>query len=252
MTPLPRTSTPNGCGWKTSACPPRSSGHTGGLALEMSARPTHSSSLPSCSWLTGSGHTAPSGRRSPDASCGRRSITMPAVTPYGRSTSARQPGPSSRTGDGKPIRPPSRSTRLISAMPSDPSARVMTSWSGGCTCAGSAARVVIVLPAGRPASANATNRTTAASAHPHHGANATMATTAAARPARHSARIVPRALRTSRPCLLSRRCSFSSPFAAASHSSCVVPGMCHQAISRLTVTMTPQTANATARAKYDG
>ena len=34
---------------------------------------------------------------------------------------------------------PSVSARLISAMPSEPSARVMTSWSGGCTCAGSSA-----------------------------------------------------------------------------------------------------------------
>ena len=40
------------------------------------------------------------------------------------------------------------------------------------------------------------------------------------------------------PALWIRRWSFSSPSAAAWRSSCAVPGMCHQAISRLTVTMT--------------
>ncbi len=76
-----------------------------------------------------------------------------------------------------------------------------------------------------------------------------MATTAAASPARHSARIVPRALRVSLPALCIRRWSLSSPLAAASHSSFVVPGMCHQAISRPVVTMTPQAAKPTALVK---
>ena len=65
-------------------------------------------------------------------------------------------------------------------MPIDPSARMMTSWVGGCTWAGSSARVVIVLPCGRPASANAANSATAASAHPHHGANAVTSAAAMA------------------------------------------------------------------------
>ena len=82
---------------------------------------------------------------------------------------------------------------------------MITSGAGGCTSAGSSARVVMVLPCGRPASANVTNSATAASAHAHHGANATMATAATTSPARHSARIVPRCLPVSLPALCSRR-----------------------------------------------
>ncbi len=42
----------------------------------------------------GLGQTQPNGRRRPDASLSRRSITSVTVTPYGRSPSTRQPGPS--------------------------------------------------------------------------------------------------------------------------------------------------------------
>ena len=200
-----RGSVPNGSGPNTSPPPVRSHGHGAGLALEMSTRPTQPSRRPACSWETTSGHTAPRGRRSPEASCSRRSMTWVAVTPYGKSTSNRQPGPSSRTGDGKFSRSPLRRAWLIPGIPSDPSARVITSGVGGCTSDGITARVVIVLPFGRPASANATNSATAASAHTHHGANTTVTTATTISPARASARIVPRALRVSLPCLCRRR-----------------------------------------------
>jgi hypothetical protein len=81
LTVRPRTSVPNGTGWKMSPGPPRSSGHGACRALLTSCRPTHSSSRPACSEVTGSGHAAPSGRRSPEASCSRRSVTIAAVTP---------------------------------------------------------------------------------------------------------------------------------------------------------------------------
>ncbi len=157
---------PNGSSANTSLAAARSHGHGCGLAFEMSARPTHSSSRPACSCATGSGHTAPSGLRSPDASCARRSMTIAAVTPYGRSTSARQPGPSSRTGDGKIHSVPSLMYALIAAMRS---ARTITFGVGGCTSDGSTAGAMIGLSSGRPTLAR-TGRTTAANAaHPHHG-----------------------------------------------------------------------------------
>ena len=77
----PRGSVPNGNGAKMSPPPVRSHGHGAGFAFDTSARPTHSSRRPACSLVTGSGHTAPSGRRRPEASCSRRSITCVAVTP---------------------------------------------------------------------------------------------------------------------------------------------------------------------------
>ena len=72
----PRGSVPNGNGAKMSPPPVRSHGHGAGFALDTSARPTHSSRRPACSLVTGSGHTAPSGRRRPLASCSRRSIDL--------------------------------------------------------------------------------------------------------------------------------------------------------------------------------
>jgi hypothetical protein len=71
----------------------------------MSWSPTHSTSRPGLtSWLP-SGQTQPSGRPSPEASLSRRSMTSAAVTPGGRSTSARQPGPSRVIGDGNETAP---------------------------------------------------------------------------------------------------------------------------------------------------
>jgi hypothetical protein len=90
----------------------------------------------------------------------------------GRSTSARQPGPSSRTGEGNTSGRSSRSHRSIPAMPSDPSARVITSCLGACTVAGRVAAVTIGLPAGLPARASRGSAAAATTTHTHGGAPA--------------------------------------------------------------------------------
>jgi hypothetical protein len=64
-----------------SACPPRSSGHGPYLDLATSTRPTpqlQPARVLGRDWL------APSGRRSPEASCSRRLVTIAAVTPVGQ------------------------------------------------------------------------------------------------------------------------------------------------------------------------
>ena len=148
---------------------------------------------------------------------------------------------------------PRRCALLISAMPSEPSARMMTSRSGGCTCAGSSAFVVMVLPCGRPARANAANSATAASAHAHHGANTTMAATAAV-----SAGQAQRQDRAARlaglPALLVQpQVIVQQPVRgglALQLRSC--RGCATSEIRRPAVTNTPQTANPAALAKYAG
>jgi hypothetical protein len=94
----------------------------------MSWSPTHSTSRPGLtSWLP-SGQTQPSGRPSPEASLSRRSMTSAAVTPGGRSTSARQPGPSRVIGDGnETARGFLASAWVIPARPSTLRARTTTS-----------------------------------------------------------------------------------------------------------------------------
>ncbi|OLT12250.1 hypothetical protein BJF78_24625 [Pseudonocardia sp. CNS-139] len=77
----PRWSVPNGSTPNTSAVPALRSGHAGGLTLLSGWSPTQSTSRPACCSAEGSGQTADSGRRSPDASRSRRSATSATVTP---------------------------------------------------------------------------------------------------------------------------------------------------------------------------
>ena len=81
VTGRPRWSVPNGTGLNRSARPALASGYTGCRALVSGSSPTHSTSRPACSSAAGSGHTQPSGRRSPEASFSRRSMTSATVTP---------------------------------------------------------------------------------------------------------------------------------------------------------------------------
>ncbi len=76
-----RWSVPNGNGSKMLADPFSASGHAGALLLANVVRPTHRTMRPGCSSLSGSIHTAPNGRRRPEASLSRRSATSATVTP---------------------------------------------------------------------------------------------------------------------------------------------------------------------------
>ena len=103
------------------------------------------------SW-SADGHTDDRGRRSPLARRSRRSITSPAVTPGGRSTSARKPGPSRMIGDGNriPSSTPGLRDLFSSAMPSEPSAVTIRSAVSRGTASESTDREVSGRSADRP------------------------------------------------------------------------------------------------------
>ena len=129
VTSSPRWLTPTGTGLNTSACPLASSGHGVGRVSASGWSDTKRTRRPS--WWSGSpsGQTQPIFRRRPEANEDRRSMMSPAVTPWGRSMSARQPGPWRTMGSGKPMALSSEAFRawLILAMLSEERAVTITS-----------------------------------------------------------------------------------------------------------------------------
>ena len=150
------------------------------------------------------------------------------VTPSGRSTSARQPGPSRLIGAGKPIpSPPLASAWLICAMPSEPSARVTSSADSRCTRVGTTAGPTSGRSARAPARPSTAMNTASAGQRDQTGAAShaqTPATAAATRPI--TRRMVRPRTRASR-CRASRRYVSGSGFGVTVASRTCSPSRSH-------------------------
>ena len=92
VTARPRGSVANTCGLNRSAAPRLASGQGGCSAVVMSSSATYRFSAPGCRLWSVSGHTQPSGRRSPDAS----SLARLADLARGHAVGQVEPAPASR------------------------------------------------------------------------------------------------------------------------------------------------------------
>lgn len=195
VTHAPRWSVANATGSNRSTVPLRASGQAGCLAVAMSWSPTHSTIRPGCSPGACSGHTVPSGRRRPEASCPRLPITSATSTPCGSSTSARQPGPSRMIGAGNVIPLPLDLAEVIPPIPSDSSARITMSEVSLGAFAFTTARVISGSSTGAPATPSAST-TADASTRSVAVLVITHSTTTAARPNTDARRLIRERRRT--------------------------------------------------------
>ena len=121
------------------------------------------------------------------------------VTPRGRSTSARQPGPSLMIGAGKLMpSPPLASAWLIPARPSAPSARMTCSLVSLATLCGTTARSSSGRSADEPRQASSPTAARTASVRAQAGTSASPATATATSSAAVASRIVRQRIRSSR------------------------------------------------------